>query len=153
MKQVELVQLGKSMELKTESMLAQAQLAEQLGLLMACGGKGLCATCHVVVEQETEGALSPITDREERALQRLATRCDGSRLACQAMIRGDVKVRLPEGEYVDSIQSLEKMLGKRATKNILHPATGQVLIAEGQIVSKFVLKKLENSNFRPWDRA
>jgi ferredoxin len=153
LKRVDLVQLGTKVELKTESMLGQAQLAQQLGLLMACGGKGLCATCHVVVDEGDAGSLSPMTDREERALQRLATRCAGSRLACQAMIRGDVKVRLPEGEYVDSLQTLEKMLGKRAQKNILHPATGQVLIAEGQIISKFVLKKLEDSNFRPWERG
>ena len=96
-------------------------------------------------------AITPVADGRVGAYE---SNVDGTwRMVERVYERLTSKVKLPDGEYLDSMESLESMLGKRATKNLLHPVTGQVLIAEGQIVSKFVLKKLENSNFRPWDAA
>jgi uncharacterized 2Fe-2S/4Fe-4S cluster protein (DUF4445 family) len=52
-----------------------------------CGGKGVCGKCRV----RAEGPLSPLTVKEKSILSPQDIR-DGFRLACQAFIRGDVRV-------------------------------------------------------------
>ncbi|MEN6537101.1 MAG: 2Fe-2S iron-sulfur cluster-binding protein [Bryobacteraceae bacterium] len=61
----------------------------------ACGGNCACTTCHVVV-LEGEGNLSPMEDDEADRLEMAAGVTLHSRLACQAVVRGDVKVEIPE---------------------------------------------------------
>jgi 2Fe-2S ferredoxin len=60
----------------------------------ACGGKGRCTTCKMIV---VEGAdqLSPLSGAELTYQQRgeLAT---NERLACQTSARGSFKIRVPE---------------------------------------------------------
>lgn len=136
---------------RTDERLSETLLVDYLKLAMACKGQGLCATCHVVVIEGGDTGLTPMTEKESRALERLSQRSPGSRLACQARIIGDIKVRVPKGIYIESTAQLESMLGKRATTNMLDPATGSILVAEGQIISRFVLKKLENVNLKPWE--
>ena len=60
----------------------------------ACGGVGVCATCHVVVTKGAEN-LSPATDDELDAVDAAANPTPDSRLACQAVVHGDVTVRIP----------------------------------------------------------
>jgi len=56
-----------------------------------CGGRGRCTTCRVKVDQGAEN-LSPVGDREARALLRIQAPA-GVRLACQAeCLRGSVTV-------------------------------------------------------------
>lgn len=60
----------------------------------ACGGKCACTTCHVIVTGGDEN-LSEAGDDE---LDRLDTAADltlHSRLGCQAVVKGDVTVKLP----------------------------------------------------------
>ena len=60
----------------------------------ACGGNCACTTCHVVVKQGA-GNLSEEDDDE---LDRVETAADyqvGSRLGCQAVVKGDVVVEIP----------------------------------------------------------
>jgi 2Fe-2S ferredoxin len=60
----------------------------------ACGGKCACTTCHVIVT-DGDGNLTEASDDE---LDRLDTAADltlHSRLGCQAVVKGDVKVKLP----------------------------------------------------------
>lgn len=56
-----------------------------------CGGRGRCTTCRVKVESGMEN-LSPVGDREHKALQRIGAASD-IRLACQAEGRqGTIRV-------------------------------------------------------------
>lgn len=60
----------------------------------ACGGNCACTTCHVIVRSGAEN-LSGLEDDE---MDRLDTAWDvtpSSRLACQAVVRGDVECEVP----------------------------------------------------------
>lgn len=70
-------------------------LANDIHIEHACGGVGACATCHVIV-QNGEGNLSEPDDDELDHVE-LAPGCTPkSRLACKAVVQGDVTVRIPE---------------------------------------------------------
>ncbi len=60
----------------------------------ACGGNCACTTCHVVVK-EGEDNLSPMEDDEADRLDLAADLTIHSRLACQAVVTGDVTVEIP----------------------------------------------------------
>ena len=61
----------------------------------ACGGIGICATCHVIVVEGDENLSEP--DEEELdALERAPGNTPRSRLACQAVVSGDVTVTVPD---------------------------------------------------------
>jgi 2Fe-2S ferredoxin len=59
----------------------------------ACGGNCACTTCHVVV-REGEESLSEMEDDEADRLGLAAGVTLHSRLACQAVVRGDVTVEI-----------------------------------------------------------
>lgn len=142
MKRVRVESHEDPVEVSTNARVLDAVLATRETLLMACGGKGLCATCHVYV---TEGAdhLSPMTPRERMSLPMLADRRPTSRLACQAKVLGSgVKVELPRGRFIDSASDLEKLIGRRAEEPILHPVTGAVLIENGKLITRSRIKEL-----------
>ena len=61
----------------------------------ACGGAGVCATCHVIVEAGRDN-LDECTEDELDGLDRVPGSGLHSRLACQAVVNGDVTVRVPE---------------------------------------------------------
>ena len=67
-----------------------------------CGGICACITCHVIVERGDEN-LSPMERDEEDRLYRTPNLSIHSRLACRAVVRGDVVARVPsagnEGEF------------------------------------------------------
>ncbi len=60
----------------------------------ACGGNCACTTCHVIV-REGEQNLSPMQDDEADRLDMAEGVTLHSRLACQAVVRGDVVVEIP----------------------------------------------------------
>lgn len=59
-----------------------------------CGGNAGCLMCKVQVEPEQAAMLTPPSAAERRKLGPLLEQ--GVRLACQAVIRGEVAVQLPE---------------------------------------------------------
>jgi len=59
-----------------------------------CGGICACITCHVVVEQGDQN-LAPMAKDEEDRLYRVPVLSVHSRLACRAVVQGDVVVRVP----------------------------------------------------------
>ena len=75
------------------SILAVA-LENGLDIEHACGGVGVCATCHVIV---TEGAenLSEASDDELDTVDHAPNCTPNSRLACMAVVLGDVTVTVP----------------------------------------------------------
>ena len=70
--------------------------ANHVDWMHACGGKGRCTTCKVIVVEGTSFFERPtkaeIRFRQEGALG------PGERLSCQARVHGDVRLRVPK-EY------------------------------------------------------
>lgn len=144
MKTVEIAPAQKRTECKTNTPLSNGLLALALNLPMACGGNGRCATCHVTVVEGAEN-LSKVEPLEEKTL-RLLSRCTpNSRLACQARLQGDVVVMVPDAEFIEKVDDLLRLVGKRADRDILHAVDGRVLVARGQIVTRYVVQKLKES--------
>ncbi len=65
-----------------------------ISLEHACGGNCACTTCHVIVRQGEEN-LSGMDDYEADRLDMAAGLTLHSRLACQAVVLGDVTVEIP----------------------------------------------------------
>ena len=68
--------------------------AHKVHIEAACGGVGACGTCHVIIEAGQEN-LAPPDDDELDALDQVPGNTLASRLACRAVVRGDVTVRVP----------------------------------------------------------
>ena len=62
----------------------------------ACGGKGRCTTCKVIIKQG-ESNFQALTPAEKRYFAEGALKAD-ERLACQTKINGDVTIVVPK-EY------------------------------------------------------
>lgn len=147
MKTIQLEPIHESLAVPTQSDLLQALLAKNLKVLMACGGKGLCATCHVKVKSGTD-RLTPRTAREERTLGFVSGCDERSRLACQARVLGDgVVVELPEGMFIERAEDLLSLLGTRAKSNILHPVNGSILIEKDKFITRSRIEELKKLNF------
>jgi uncharacterized 2Fe-2S/4Fe-4S cluster protein (DUF4445 family) len=122
-------------------------LARQVPVKMYCGGRGLCATCHVYVVAHPEG-ITPMTDRERLTLSLLTGAQANSRLACQSQVIGEgVEVALPKGLYIESLSDLEKLIGQRASAPILHPVTGAVLVEANKLIMRSVIMELKDVDF------
>ncbi len=142
MKSVRIEGLADPCEVATNHRLLDVLVDRGVPLVMACGGKGLCATCHVHVVAGAQG-LSPRTPREQRSLQMLADSRADSRLACQAKVTGaGVQVALPRGRYLIATTDLEALIGRRAEEPILHPVDGRQLIAPGKIITRTRITEL-----------
>ncbi|MEP2771724.1 MAG: 2Fe-2S iron-sulfur cluster-binding protein [Fulvivirga sp.] len=60
----------------------------------ACGGKGRCTTCKMIVIEGLEN-LSPHSDFEKK-VNNLGALKENQRLACQCKISGDIIVKVPD---------------------------------------------------------
>lgn len=144
-KTVRLEPIAQETSVETNGNLLSVLINKDLDVLKECGGRGMCATCHVYVKQGME-ALSPVNRREQRTLEVITTCKPNSRLACQARVLANgVTVELPPGMYINSIKDIEALIGRRAEQNLLHPVTGQVLVEEGKLITRSVLKQIENT--------
>jgi ferredoxin len=146
MKTLTFAPINESRAVTTGSNILQALLSHELKVLMACGGKGMCATCHVRITGGMD-RLTPRTARETRTLGFVTGASEASRLACQCRVLGEgVVVELPEGMYIERAEDLLRLLGQRAERDILHPITAAVLIAKGKIITRTRLEELKRLN-------
>ncbi len=60
----------------------------------ACGGNAACTTCHVIVREGMDH-LSEMDDEEADRLDGAWGVTPRSRLACQAIVKGDVTCEIP----------------------------------------------------------
>jgi 2Fe-2S ferredoxin len=60
----------------------------------ACGGKGKCTTCSMIIESG-QANLNPYTENEQRFIK-LGRLGQDTRLACQTICSGDIEVRVPK---------------------------------------------------------
>lgn len=73
------------------STILEASLKNGISHMHVCGGNARCSTCRVMVLDGMDN-LEPQTD-EEKKLARKKNFEEGIRLACQARIRGDARIR------------------------------------------------------------
>ncbi|MEE3719423.1 2Fe-2S iron-sulfur cluster-binding protein [Tumidithrix elongata RA019] len=147
-KRVRIEPIAQEADIATNGALLSVLMGEDLNILKECGGRGMCATCHVYIQSGMD-SLSPMARREQRTLEVITTCKPNSRLACQAKVMAEgVVVELPVGMYVQSIQDIEALIGRRCEKPLLHPVTGQTLVDIGQLITRSMVKQLENTDFR-----
>ncbi|PZV15823.1 MAG: (2Fe-2S)-binding protein [Leptolyngbya sp.] len=142
---VRLEPISQDSSVETNGNLLSILINKDLDVLKECGGRGMCATCHVYVKSGMEG-LSPVNRREQRTLEVITTCKPNSRLACQArVLNNGVVVELPPGMYINSIKDIEALIGRRAEQDLLHPITGQVLVEAGKLITRSMMKQIEDT--------
>ena len=142
MKRVAIEGVADPVDVMTNQRLLDVLVRTGVPLTMACGVKGLCATCHVHVVSGGP-QLSPRTPRETLSLRMLSDQRPNSRLACQAKVQGEgITVTLPKGKYLTATRELEDLVGRRAEERILHPVDGRVLIETGKIITRSRIREL-----------
>lgn len=92
--QIEFNPSHKTVKVRPGTSVLRAAREARVHITTRCGGKAACLMCKVKVDPEYSQALMPPNDAERRKLGSLLEQ--GYRLACQAIIRGDAKVELPE---------------------------------------------------------
>jgi ferredoxin len=147
MKDVVLQPINQRVAVATNSRVLDTLLAQQCPVMMACGGQGICATCHVYVKSGMD-SLTPMNDRERRTLSLITGAQPTSRLSCQCRVLGEgVEILLPEGLYVQSFNDLESLIGKRTRVPILHPRDGRILIQKDKIITRTYIMQLQDVDF------
>lgn len=96
--------MGAHSEADADTSIGEAAERADIPLRSDCGGKGLCGKCRVIAGPP-EG-LSALTEPELDVLSPAELKND-FRLACQAHIRGDVTVTIPE-QMMDSREARGK---------------------------------------------
>lgn len=151
-KRVRIEPIAQVTDIETNGNLLAVLMQKDLNILKECGGRGMCATCHVYI-QEGMGSLSAIAKREQRTLEVITTCKPNSRLACQAKVMAEgVVVELPVGMYIQSIQDVEALIGRRCERPMLHPVTGKTLVEVGQLITRSMVRQLESTDFRIGDQ-
>ena len=85
-----------------------------MGKLTQCGGYGQCGTCVVDIVEGAQN-LTPRTAVEEKMLRKRPSSC---RLACQAMVQGDISVETKP----DKKESLKKAKAEAAARKAAEDA-------------------------------
>ncbi len=144
-KTVRLEPIAQETSVETNGNLLSVLLNKDLDVLRECGGRGMCATCHIYVSDGMNN-LSPMNRREQRTLEVITSCQQNSRLACQARVLDNgVVVELPPGMYINSLKDIEDLIGRRAEQDLLHPITGKILVEAGKLITRSTLKTIENS--------
>jgi uncharacterized 2Fe-2S/4Fe-4S cluster protein (DUF4445 family) len=98
---------GRQGEIPEETTLLEAAQSLGVGIESLCGGNGSCGKCRIRIESGTferygitslPENLSPFTE-EEGAFIGEKERAEGFRLACTAMIRGDLLIVVPKKSH------------------------------------------------------
>jgi 2Fe-2S ferredoxin len=140
---VKLDPIGQETSIPTNDNLLSALLKNELKVLHECGGRGMCATCHIYIKEGMEH-LSPMSRRERRTLEVITTSKLNSRLACQSKVLAEgVVVEVPAGMYLSDMGDIESLIGRRAEENILHPIDGRILVEAGKLITRSMISQLE----------
>ncbi len=143
---------GKQVVAEQNSTLLSVFKEHDILINQICGGQGMCASCHFFVVDGSE-ALTAQTKQEQMTFQ--FTRIDrpGARLACQTRVLGEgIVLELPLGTFVESEQDLEQKIGKKASKTLIHPMTGEVLVEAGKLVLRSALERMKEASSKFADR-
>ena len=86
--------MGKVIEVEVGTLLSEAAAQAGIELNLPCGGQGRCGRCKVLVEH------GPVSRRPSAKLSP-AEEEEGYALACQAVVKGDVILFVPEQEKIE----------------------------------------------------
>ncbi|MEC4677742.1 MAG: 2Fe-2S iron-sulfur cluster-binding protein [Nitrospirota bacterium] len=84
-----------TLEITTGKTILDIALDHDIDIEHNCGGNCACTTCHVIIRE----GMAHLSEMEEEEEDRLDTSPDltlSSRLACQALIKGDCVVEIPK---------------------------------------------------------
>jgi ferredoxin len=141
-KTIQLDPIGAQTTVQTNDNILSALLGTAVKISHECGGRGRCATCHVFIKAGMDH-LSPMNRREQQTLEVITTCNMQSRLACQTRVLGEgVVVELPAGTYLNEVEDLESLVGRRAQEAILHPLNGTVLVEQNKLITRSVINEL-----------
>lgn len=144
-KTVKINSINEETSVETNDNLLSLLIKKDLKVSQECGGRGMCATCHIFITDGME-QLSPMSRREQRTLEVITTCKMNSRLACQARVVGDgVVVELPAGMYVSEVEDIEALIGQRAEQDILHPLYGTILVEAGKLITRSMISQLKDT--------
>ncbi len=87
---------GKRVTVPDGTTLMAAAIKGEVDIATICGGKSFCGKCLVEL---IEGELSPITDVELKRIPQEKVK-KGYRFACQAQVKGNVTIRVPDQSRV-----------------------------------------------------
>jgi ferredoxin len=142
---VKINSINEETSVETNDNLLSLLIRKDLKVSQECGGRGMCATCHIFITEGMEH-LSPMSRREQRTLEVITTCKMNSRLACQSRVVGDgVVVELPAGMYVTDVADIESLIGQRATQDILHPLYGTILVETGKLITRSMISQLKDT--------
>jgi ferredoxin, 2Fe-2S len=85
---------GRTVNVRSGSTLLDASRRARVNIRTRCGGVAGCLMCKVHVMNEQAAALHPPTAAEMHKLGSMLE--SGTRLSCQARVKGDVTVIVPE---------------------------------------------------------
>jgi 2Fe-2S ferredoxin len=71
------------------------------GIIAECGGRALCSTCHVYVDDEWLKIVGPASALESVTLDLAPEPTEASRLSCQLIIKPEhegLRVTVPENQ-------------------------------------------------------
>lgn len=86
---------GKELLVKDEAKTVLKHLQENfIDWMHACGGKGRCTTCKMIVIDGQNG-LAKLTEAEQRYREKGALK-NTERLACQAVLLDNILIRVPQ---------------------------------------------------------
>jgi 2Fe-2S ferredoxin len=92
---------NKTIEVRPGTTLFDAGKKARVTIRSRCGGKAGCLMCKVRVENQS--GLAPMNPNERLKLGGLER--EGIRLACQAKVKGDVTVTIPEDPLKAAIRA------------------------------------------------
>ena len=78
----------------SQTSILQAVQNSQVDWMHACGGKGRCTTCKLIVVEGLDNFTPP--SNFELKVRRLGALKENERLACQCMALDDVTIKVPE---------------------------------------------------------
>lgn len=94
--------MNKSVKVQSGTTILQAARRAGIRIPTRCDGKAACLMCKVNVGQDEMHALLPPSEPEKRKLGHLIEA--GTRLSCQAKVRGELKVHIPEDPLKTAIR-------------------------------------------------
>ena len=87
---------GKTVDVLAGTSILDAARFAGINISAACGGKGSCGKCRVIISQ---GKVSPILENETNLISHKDIE-DGHRLACMAFPESNLKIEIPEKIHV-----------------------------------------------------
>ena len=98
-----------SLEVEDGSTLIRAAMEAGVHVNASCGGEGVCGKCRVIIEEGTveAGISEKLSEDDQRK---------GYRLACQALVKGDLAVRIPIESAIDSSTLNLRMTPRRTAR-------------------------------------